>query len=90
MQLQKIVNIALGAALLMTLTTSSVVAASKCGGASEMAKAKGCHCDEGCDNPNCAAKLKEGAACDCDHNATMKCGGEKKAPAMKCGAGRCG
>ena len=86
MKALKLSTMLLGAALFLSLGTTTLSAGMKCGagkcGAAMMKsdkKSNSCECKD-CDNEKCAAKLDPNAKCDCNH----------KKPVMKCGAGKCG
>jgi hypothetical protein len=55
---------------------------SKCGAGKSHQEVKECGCDD-CDNPKCAAKLKERTECGCNEGSSMKCGAGKCGASMK-------
>ncbi len=62
--------------------STSATPASKCGAGKSSQEIQECGCDD-CDNPKCAAKLKERAECGCAEGSSMKCGTGKCGASMK-------
>ena len=84
MKVLKLSTLLLGAALFLSLGSSTLNAGMKCGAGKCGAAMKA---PKTCDDKNCATKK----TCACEKNGgTCKCDTKKPKKAMKCGAGKCG